>query len=131
MPAEHRQWRAHIVQLKAHRIPPVGCRLGSEDVGHQFGNGRVPSETDLARIETARARPARSRPSAIHGRRHPAVTPPYRWAAPTYLTPSAESPVAICESPSCTTDATSAPSRVNTLPRPIARPPALDATCCE
>ncbi len=50
---------------------------------------------------------------------------------PTYLPPSAESPVAICESPSCTTEATSAPSRVNTLPRAIARPPALDATCCE
>ena len=48
-----------------------------------------------------------------------------------YLAASAESPVAICDSPSCTTDATSAPSRVNTLPRAIARPPALDATCCE
>jgi hypothetical protein len=48
-----------------------------------------------------------------------------------YLPPSAESRGAICESPSCTTDATSAPSRVNTLPRAIARPPALDATCCE
>src|SRR5215468_7660036 len=45
-----------------------------------------------------------------------------------YLPPSAESPGAICESPSCTTDATSAPSHVNTLPRAIARPPALDAT---
>jgi len=48
-----------------------------------------------------------------------------------YLPPSVESPGAICESPSCTTDATSAPSHVNTLPRAIARPPALDATCCE
>src|SRR5262245_27140514 len=48
-----------------------------------------------------------------------------------YLPPSAESPGAICESPSCTTDATSAPSHVNTLPRAIARPPALDATYCE
>jgi hypothetical protein len=41
-----------------------------------------------------------------------------------YLPPTAESPGAICESPSCTTDATSAPSCVNTLPRAIARPPA-------
>lgn len=48
-----------------------------------------------------------------------------------YLPSSAESPGAICESPSCTTDATSAPSRVNTLPRAIARPPALEATYCE
>ena len=58
-------------------------------------------------------------------------TLPYRWTVPTYLRPSAESLAAICESPSCTTDATSAPSRVNTLPRAIARPPSLDATCCE
>src|SRR5215471_7424109 len=48
-----------------------------------------------------------------------------------YLPPSAESPGAICESPSCTTDATRAPSRVNTLPRAMAQPPALDGTCCE
>jgi hypothetical protein len=53
------------------------------------------------------------------------------FAGIAYLPASAESPGAICESPSCTTDATSAPSHVNTLPRAIARPPALDATCCE
>jgi transposase-like protein len=48
-----------------------------------------------------------------------------------YPPPRAESRGAICASPSCTTDATRAPSRVNTLPRAIARPPALEATCCE